>query len=86
MNFPPNFFIGASWVKDELMLWGQKVKGQGHSMTKYNFEDFRSCMAGEGIQSFDSNHLVRTADIGFSITDSSEKSRQVIPTTSYNRE
>ena len=32
----PNFFCGASWDTDELVgFLGQKIKVQGHSMTKY---------------------------------------------------
>ena len=35
MNFHPTFVSSASWDKDELIrFWGQKVKCQGHSMTK----------------------------------------------------
>jgi len=36
MDFRYIFAIGASWDKDELVRFlGQKVKGQGHRMTKY---------------------------------------------------
>jgi len=36
IDFHQTFVSSASWDKDELLgFWGQKVKGQGHSMTKY---------------------------------------------------
>jgi len=35
MDFHQTFVISPPWDKDELIsLWGQKVKGQGHSMSK----------------------------------------------------
>jgi len=34
MNFRQTFVTSASWGKDELVrFWGQKIKGQGHSIT-----------------------------------------------------
>jgi len=36
MDFRQTFVASASWDKDELVrFWGQKVKGQGYSITKY---------------------------------------------------
>jgi len=35
INFHQTFIDSAFWAKDELIrFWGQKVKGQGHSMTR----------------------------------------------------
>jgi len=35
-DFRQTFVTGASRDRDELItFWGQKVKGQGHSMTEY---------------------------------------------------
>jgi len=35
-DFHQTFVTSASWEKDELFsFWGQRVKGRGHSVTKY---------------------------------------------------
>jgi len=59
MYFHQTFLITASWDKDELIrLWGQKVKGQGHIMTKYPkipFLEFVSAISPVCIDGFSLN-------------------------------
>jgi len=56
MDFCGTFVIGASWVKDELFrFWGQKVKGQGHSMTKYCPRLYVSTISPVSVDGFSPN-------------------------------
>ena len=52
-DFRQTFVTGASWDRDELIrFWGQKVKGQGHSMTEYIPDFYISAISPVSVDGF----------------------------------
>jgi len=55
-DFRQTFVTGASGVRDELIrFWGQKVKGQGHSMTECILDFHVSTISPVSIDRFSPN-------------------------------
>jgi len=55
-DFRQTFVTGASWDRDELLrFWGQKVKGQGHSMTECIPDFYVSTISPVSIDRFSPN-------------------------------
>jgi len=55
-DFRQTFVTGASQDRDELIrFWGQKVKGQGHSMTKYIPDFYLSAISPVSVDGFSPN-------------------------------
>jgi len=57
-DFRQTIVTGASRDRDELIrFWGQKVKGQGHSMTEYIPDFYVSTISPVSIDRFSPNFL-----------------------------
>jgi len=55
-DFGQTFVTGASRDRDELIrFWGQKVKGQGHSMTEYIPDFYVSAISPVCVDGFSPN-------------------------------
>ena len=55
-DFRQTFATGASRDRDELIaFWGQKVKGQGHSMTEYIPDFYVSAISPVSVDGFSPN-------------------------------